>query len=1203
MKYATPIVNQWVCVRARKAVRLSGACLGLLLFCSPVFAQLNYGRILGGVTDQSGGAVAGAKVEVIDVARGISHPLTTDGAGEYNASSLLPGTYTVRAEATGFKTIERQNVLVEVGQDVRVDLTVQPGEQTQTVTVTESVPVMNTTNAQLGGVLENQAIADLPLNGREFQKLLIYRPGVRANGLDIYVNGNRANDNMWLLDGLDNYNQISSSGPIAGGQSGFDQATILPVDAIQEVNVVQSPKAEYGWKPGSENNVGLKSGTNSIHGTASAFGRNRSMDARNWASLVQADDELEQFGATIGGPIKKDKLFYFLGFEGQRYTIGSPHTSQIPTTASGPGAASSFPDAITALEGLGYCNPKAAGCAKPLSQLSLNLAGCTLAAGLTGAPTCNASAGLFPNSTGSSTIGQALDNVGGSDSGIAKVDYHFNEHNSFNAEYFLGEGDVQQASQSATGDITNYWRESHHTRGDVGRAVWVWTPNSAWLNELRTGYEAQQSPQGPTECNNPASGAPNYATAFGFVTGITPTPPICGFPLLTISSFFSLGAPSGQQARFWTASFLDSVSYTRGKHLIKFGGEMHFSRLIGVGIATNAEGSINFGGSGVTLSNVPNATALEFFLAGVPSSSAVYTGNEPRHVIFDRYASFVQDDWRITSNVIVNLGVRWEYVPPIVDHVEPLGNFDPTSPTGLVQQGIQASQLYHISKRDFAPRLGVAWDITGKGTTVLRAGYSIVYNNSIAVANTLVSPGSAGLSYAQTGNELINAAGTVVQAGPGPNGTITSGVINGIPGTIPWAVGVPIFPGASNGAIPVCGNGIVLIPGTNTKTSTCAGAGIDPNHKTPYVSTWNLSLQHAFTNTLSLNVAYIGDRGTNLDAVFPVNQPPPGVNNSTTQQQSRPYYSQFPWFGNISVYESFQRNNYNALNMTLTQRAGHGLNLTAGYSFSHALDNEVSPIYSANPNLDYGPSVQDPRQNFSLTASYNIPGRKAPGQMLEGWRVNTVVHILGGVPFNSYDSTSGLTGNGASETWTLIGNARDFATGTTQGLPCFGVSGSTFAKASNAAGQPACITVANMPTACITAATNEPVNPTLPAGTANATGLLALNSQGCYYKNGSVIVPPAQGTFGTMTRSTLRGAAFSEWDMSVTKSWKFKERLTAEFRAESFNLLNHTQFAQPSGNPDAPGTFGISNATPNSNNPVVGEGGPRQIQFGLKLIF
>ena len=295
----TLVLNLSLRISAQKSARVLGTCLGLLLFCSPAFAQLNLGRILGSVTDQTGGEIAGATVTVIDVARGINRPLTTDAAGEYNAPSLIPGTYTVRAEAKGFKTTERPNVLVEVGTDVRVDLTLQPGEQTQTITVTESVPLINTTNAQIGGVLENQVISELPINGREFEKLLIYRPGVRANGLDIYVNGNRADNNMWLLDGLDDYNLISSSGPIAGGQSGFDQATILPVDAIQEVNVIQAPTAEYGWKVASENNVGLKSGTNAIHGTATAFGRDASLDARNsfspavwrrYARAVRRDD-------------------------------------------------------------------------------------------------------------------------------------------------------------------------------------------------------------------------------------------------------------------------------------------------------------------------------------------------------------------------------------------------------------------------------------------------------------------------------------------------------------------------------------------------------------------------------------------------------------------------------------------------------------------------------------------------------------------------------------------------------------------------------------------------------------------------------------------------------------------------------------------------------------------------------------------------
>jgi hypothetical protein len=815
MRNATSMAGQLVHICAHKPIRVLGACLGLLLVCAPAFAQLNYGRILGGVTDQSGGAVAGATVTVIDVARGINHPLTTDGAGEYNAASLLPGTYTVRAEAAGFKATERQNVLIEVGQDARVDLVLQPGEQTQTVTVTESIPIMNTTNAQLGGVLTNQAINELPLNGREFQKLLIYQPGVKANGLDIYVNGMRADNNMWLLDGVDNYNLTSSSGPVAGGQSSFDQATILPVDAIQEINVVQNPKAEYGWKVGGQVNVGLKSGTNAVHGTASAFGRDASMDARNPFVASQGDDQLEQFGATVGGPIKKDKLFYFAGYEGQRYTIGSPRTAQVPASLPGGGAANSLPDAIAAIQAVSLANP-----AVKLSQLSLNMAGCTA-----GPPvSCNASAGLFPNPTASLNVPLSIDNVGGSDSGIGKLDYHFNDHNSFNGEYFRGEGGVARAPSA----LTNYWRARNFTVGSVARAVWVWTPNSTWLNEFRAGYEAQQSPQGPYECGNPSAGAPNYASAFGFVTGLNLTPPQCGFPTLAISGFGNLGGGSTQLATWWTQSYVDAVSYTRGKHLIKFGGETHLSHYTGLpGSVSTIIGNLNFSTS---VNAFPGATALENFLTGTVASASVIAGNPTRHVTYDRYAGFIQDDWRVTPNVVLGVGLRWEYVAPIADRDNLLGKFDPTAPTGLVQQGKQVNQLYSNSKDDFAPRLGLAWDISGKGTTVLRAGATIVYNSDQSL-KVFLNSANAGLGFTPTASALINPDGTTAAAA-GTNGNIATGTLS--LNNVPWAVNVPIFGAASSASAPPCGNGVGANP------APCAIGMIDPNFKRAYVTTWTL---------------------------------------------------------------------------------------------------------------------------------------------------------------------------------------------------------------------------------------------------------------------------------------------------------------------------------------------------------------------------
>src|SRR5579864_2032717 len=271
--------------RARKGVCVLGTILGVLLFSVELFSQGNFGRILGAVTDQSGGVVSGATVTIIDKDRGVARTLTTDQAGEYNAPTLIPGTYTVRVEVKGFRTIERQNIMLEVGKEVRVDLTVQPGEQTQSVTVTEAIPLVETTNATLGGTLNNTDINDLPLNGRNYQSLLALRPGVMlqpgGGPWTQSTNGVRPDESAWMVDGVINANFYDGR-PIAGMSSPIsDGATILPIDAIQEFNLEENPKAEYGWKPGAVVNVGVKSGTNTLHGAAYAFGRSDAFNARN----------------------------------------------------------------------------------------------------------------------------------------------------------------------------------------------------------------------------------------------------------------------------------------------------------------------------------------------------------------------------------------------------------------------------------------------------------------------------------------------------------------------------------------------------------------------------------------------------------------------------------------------------------------------------------------------------------------------------------------------------------------------------------------------------------------------------------------------------------------------------------------------------------------------------------------------------------
>ena len=310
--------------------------LAILFLSLPLLSQSSQGTIQGGVFDQTGGAVAGAVVTVTDVARGVTRTLTADGAGQYVANDLTPGTYTVRAEAKGFQAVEHPGVLVEVGQNIRVDLVVQPGEQTQTVTVTGELPSIDTTDATLGGTVSNESINALPLNGRNFDRLLQLRPGVvpsvgGGSAAGPQTNGRRNTDDQLRVDGIAGMAQAQGSDILNATYRTGDADSLMPIDAIQEFNTEQNPKAEYGFRDGAIVNVGVKSGTNSIHGTAYAFGRDgAATDSANYFTGAVNPATLEQFGATAGGPIIKDKLFWFAGFEGLRLSTGDPSQVTIP---------------------------------------------------------------------------------------------------------------------------------------------------------------------------------------------------------------------------------------------------------------------------------------------------------------------------------------------------------------------------------------------------------------------------------------------------------------------------------------------------------------------------------------------------------------------------------------------------------------------------------------------------------------------------------------------------------------------------------------------------------------------------------------------------------------------------------------------------------------------------------------------------------
>ncbi|MBV9768434.1 MAG: TonB-dependent receptor [Bryobacterales bacterium] len=1150
----------------------------LLTICLPAFSQLNLGRIYGVVTDQSGAVVPGAMVTITDVARGVSRTLITDTGGEYSAPSLVPGNYNIRAAATGFNVFQRQDVGVGVGQDVRIDLSLQTGNQSQEVVVTGTPPIINTTSAMISTTIETKTLEDLPLNGRLFTKLLDFTPGVTGhpggNTPNYSSNGAGLMTNVWMLDGVDDMNQFAMSGPLFGATTSADELTILPLDSIQEVNVSANPRADYGWGQGAVVNVGLKSGTNTLHGSAYAYGRYTGWDARspylnNGGDLPKADDLFKQFGASIGGAIIKDKLFYFGNYEGFRYTVGAPGILSIPSSLSlGGDPANSFPDAIADLKANGV---------QP-NQLSLNLAGCTAAGA------CDPTKGIFTNGTSSFLKSSGLDNIGHSDNALEKIDYHFNDKNSIYGEYLLGNA----TDQTAGVGLQPYWANIDHNRVMVVRGVWVYVPNSSWVNEARFGYDRYNLQDYNGECTQNL-GQPDYLKAFGFASGINAPSPECGFPIINIGNFAATGAGQFIQDQLVfqnTYHFIDSVSWTHGRHLIKFGGEFHHTLYRGYGAPNYLDGQVQFNG-GLAFGT---STALEDFLAGDPASGQFLLNPPLTQTGFNRYAAFFQDDWRISRKLTLNLGLRYEYEPPQIDSHNSWGNFDPNSPTGLVQQ-TNSNPLYSTDKRDFGPRVGFAWDVTGKGTTVIRAGTSVIYDT--IPMDALVTFQGASLPTIPTGFTLYRADGTTIQ-GPG---NILAGTPQLGPGQLNWvynAPGAPVVPVFNTTASALtCGNGI----GSNP--APCSLLAKNPKSPRSYMTTWTVGVQHAFTNNLSVNVAYVGTHADELPSYVNVNQPAlgtPGNIDPVGQQERRPYYNKFPYFSNIWQYSDVGWSNYRALQASLVERNTHGLTYGVSYTLQNGMttqsgegDNFAYLKDSTNISSSYAPMNSTPFQHFGLTLTYDIPGKKGFGQLLEGWSINTALNILSGTGVDLTDPLFDFAGIGGTipfqgSYWNLYGHASDFSKvfGRTTPVPFF-PGGST-------------------PAACNSAAAAEPTNPSAPG----SSGLASLASFGCYMVGSSVIVPPAFGTIGNMFRNEITGPAFREWDLSIAKQWRFFERLTAQYRAEFFNLTNSRNYGPanfPDGDPLVSGSFGVSSGPVNAGNAVNGTGDSRRIQMGLRFTF
>jgi len=1169
---------------------------------SCLYSQTSEGRILGSVQDQSGAVVAGAKVTVTNTATNLARRLVTNGTGEYVAPNLEPGTYTVTAESAGFKKAVSTPFVLEVGRDARIDLRLQPGAVTEITEVSAEAALVDTTDATLNGVLTNKAIEELPVQGRDFQNLLELHPGVQrtpGGGFhSVTSNGNRPDDNNFFIDGADDNDAYYGETVMNDAGIQGTPASFLPLDAIQEFNTQESPTADFGVKPGVVMNIGLRSGTNDIHGSAYYFHRNSAFDARNYfnpAPTPLAALTMHEFGGSLGGAIQKNKWFYFVSYEGIRDKVGNPGIVDSPVTVSLASRTDFFPDGVSA-------PPDSHGRSKPESALysipdaityfdpnfknyQSDLAYCDhyydnfdacsvnpLSQALTNL--------LLPNPgfTASQADPAAIDfdfnNVNRGNTLVAKTDYVLNKTNILSARFIYG--NTYQVEEDAY-PLRPEWLSTTSPITKVIGVNWASNPNSAWSNEARFSYNTFDEAIYPADHNLDP-------THYGLNTGVT-DPRLLGFPRISPGGEFNyMGGNSSwplNTTPIKTFSFGDTASYTRGKQTIRFGG-------------TFRDGSVDYYRAGYGRGRVDFRHLWNFMSGDVRRWRFLY-GDPHRQVSQKSMGVFLEDDVKATRHVTLNLGLRYDLTGPIHDAHNMLANYVPTSITGLVQVGQGLSSPYPTNYHNFSPRIGLAWDAFGTGKTVVRAGYGIIFEQP-SIRTFMFNGG--GLNLNPTGIPYIDGNGEEQT----PNGTITSFLRISTDGTlINWLApnqGPTIFPNASN-----AGNTCSLFDSAGN-VNQCSVFAVDQHLRTPYVMNWNLNLQQQLAKDTVLQVAYVANHGVRLFSVTDINQVDPNspledttcntfYGDSNCEGPGRPLNANcpvvqgglglggpcFPWLGSFSYLSNRSNSNFNSLQVTLTKRYSKGLYLLAGYTYGHAIDTATSNLAGVPPDSnDYaaerGNGDYDIRHRFTVSATYDLPSVKTKWQMLEGWQLTSIVNLQTGEPYTLGDFNNDISYTGElNDRWNMSGNPKDVHWSAKGPLPYFDFSDDAHSNAACLAQANALDTVDN------------------------------LYYYGCYQQGSAVITPPADFTQGHMGRNIFRGPNFTNWDMSISKMWKLTERVKLQLRGEMFNVLNHTNFAGLNTDLSVTNTVGTAVYTPDigAANPVIGSGGSRHIQLAAKF--
>lgn len=1183
-----------------------------LVFAVPTWAQKDTGSIVGTVKDGTGAVVADAAVEVTDIDRGQTFKTTTSEAGEFVASPLHVGRYKVSITKAGFKKAVSELVELNVQGRVAVNIALTVGQITEEMVVTGAAPLLETETSELGQVVDQKRVSNLPLNGRNFAQLALLstgtapsEPGARdEGGYGFSANGARSLQNNFLLDGVDNNSNL----PDLLNETNF--VIQPPVEALQEFKVqTNAYSAEFGRGNGAIVNAVIKSGTNQFHGSAWEFLRNNKLDGRNYfddPTKPVPQYQQNQFGVTFGGPVDipgfyngKNRTFFFVDYEGFRVRQAQTQTGFVPPAAWRTGDFSSLID-YTNVTGTD-CNgaPTYAGeifdarlarvgvagkadCGVPFQYdgtgLPLNIIPATPAVTGGGSldPLALRLAALYPaagvlQASGNNFLANPVRRETRNNFD-ARVDQKFSDKDNMFVRFSIeNQPSFIPGTFGGLADGGGFFSGDENFSYRSVAISWMHILKPELINEFRLGYNRVNAQRLQLNANTDVSGS----SAINF-PGVPFAPGIGGLPQLNFNDVATLGSPTFLPSKELQNSYTmsENLTWVRGRHTWKYGTEIRREEFT-IFQPAAARGTLNFDS---TLSGNPGAigsggTGFASFMAGLTSGGSI---NNLHNVDYFRntFAFYAQDDWKVTPNLVLNLGLRYELFGTVSERFNDTGNFDlsnPTDPTIIVPKGKNAQLTPIISQEvkisatgsrglinsdlnNFAPRIGLAWQFTPK--TVMRLGYGIFYGGQ---ENGPYSNPSPGFNPPFFVNQSLIAPCGAPSANPATQDCSVTGMsnlFNGFPANSLVDPNTPIF------------------------------FSVDKNLRTPYMQQWHLGFERELPGNSVFALTYAGSKGTKLYTFFNGNQATPTTDSTAPTAPRRPVKSAgctlatpdlcSPVFDTgIDWFRSTGSSIYHSLQARYEKRFSKGLQFEASYTWAHSIDiasnANLGPTQNnsdfrdfRNPGAERGNSDFDVRHRFVFNSIYELPfghGKKFFGeaggftnQVVGGWQLANILSLSTGNWYTVLDSNGDFA------------NADGGAGGVSQRPDVVGDP----TKAGPVAGNPGCVAPSRIRTSTA-------------------------------WFNTCAFVDPAQGSFGNVGRNTIESPGYKTWDLSIFKNFRTTEKTNLEFRAEFFNVLNHTNFLFANSGPQSGNNATVLGAP--QFGALTAARAPRQIQFALKFSY